>query len=180
MSHGPPVAAARAPSDPLHNALRQRSFSARPTACALLGMVGMSRVLLCQCAELMAHELKEALADEGITVTSCPSGESMIEALLREKPAAVVHVLSSDPQQDMALLRLLRRVAPEVPLILLAETGSLEVQRQLIELRPIFYDVLPVRPDDLLDAVRAAVERGAAAPKPRASARAAELRPPRH
>jgi DNA-binding NtrC family response regulator len=142
-------------------------------------MVGMSRVLLCQCADRMARELTEALAREGTAVTSCPSGESMIEALLRAKPAAVVHVLRSDPQEDMALLRLVRRVAPEVPLVLLAENGSLEVQRQLIELRPIFYDVLPVRPEDLLDAVRAAVERGAAAPKPRAAARAAELRPPR-
>jgi hypothetical protein len=57
-----------------------------------------------------------------------------------------------------------------VPLILLAENGSLEVQRQLIELRPIFYDVIPVGPGDLIDAVHSAIEKRAAG-KPSAAQR---------
>lgn len=138
----------------------------------------MATVLLCQCAERMARELTGALADDGITVASCPDGEQLIETLLREKPEAVVHVLRPDPHEDMALLRLVRRAAPDIPLILLAESGSLEIQRQLIELRPIFYDVVPVGPEDLLDAVRSAVERRGT-PKPRAAVRSAEPRPPR-
>lgn len=139
----------------------------------------MATVLLCQCAERMARELTGALAVEGIRVASCPDGEQLIETLLREKPDAVVHVLRPDPHEDMALLRLVRRAAPDIPLILLAESGSLEIQRQLIELRPIFYDVVPVGPEDLLDAVRSAIERKGAAQKPRATARAAESRSPR-
>lgn len=139
----------------------------------------MARVLLCQCADRMARELTEALADEGVTVVDCPNGEQLVEALLREQPDAVVHVLRPDPHEDMALLRLVRRVAPDMPLILLAESGSLEIQRQLIELRPIFYDVVPVGPEDLLDAVRAAVERRAAAPRTKPAARPLEARPPR-
>jgi len=139
----------------------------------------MARVLLCQCADRMARELTEALADEGIAVIACPSGEQLVESLLREQPEAVVHVLRPDPHEDMALLRLVRRVAPDIPLILLAESGSLEIQRQLIELRPIFYDVVPVGPADLVDAVRAAIERRAAAARPKPAARPAEARTPR-
>lgn len=132
----------------------------------------MARVLLCQCTEHVGRELKAALADFGIDVVSCPEGEQLVETLLREKPEAVVHVLKPDPHEDMALLRLVRRAAPDVPLILLAESGSLEIQRQLIELRPIFYDVVPVGPEDLLDAIRSAVGRSAPS-RPRSAARQA-------
>jgi DNA-binding NtrC family response regulator len=135
----------------------------------------MARVLICQCAERMARELAAALAEEGIGVIPCPEGDQLVETTLREQPDAVIHVLREDPHEDLGLLRLVRRAAPEIPLILLAESGSLEIQRQLIELRPIFYDVVPVGPEDLLDAVRSAIERGAATQKPRP----ADLRPPR-
>ncbi len=138
----------------------------------------MPRVLLCQCAASMEREITEALAERGITVTSCHDGERLLEAMLKDHPDVIVHVLRQDPREDMGVLRLVRHAAPEVPLILLAENGSLEIQRQIIELRPIFYDVVPVGPEDLLDAVQAAIERArTAAPRPRAGAR--DPAPPR-
>jgi DNA-binding NtrC family response regulator len=108
----------------------------------------------------MAQEIAAALADAGIDTAMCPNGEALLDALLDEPPDALVHVLTPDPHEDIGLLRLVRRAAPDVPLILLAEDGSLEIQRQIIELRPIFYDVIPVGPGDLIDAVQSAIERG--------------------
>ena len=45
--------------------------------------------------------------------------------------------------------------------MLLATDGSLAVQRQLRDLRPIYYAIVPVEPAELRDAVHAAIARTA-------------------
>lgn len=99
------------------------------------------------------------LSDEGFDVVSCPSGETLIEEVVQHRPDAVVYALGPDCGPDIGVLQLMRRVAPTVPLVLLATDGSLAVQRQLRDLRPIYYAILPVEPAELRDAVYAAIAR---------------------
>lgn len=99
------------------------------------------------------------LSDEGFDVVSCPSGEALIEEVVQQRPDAVVYALGPEGGPDFGVLQLMRRVAPNLPLVLLATDGSLAVQRQLRDLRPIYYAILPVEPAELRDAVHAAIAR---------------------
>jgi hypothetical protein len=68
-----------------------------------------------------------------------------------------VFALGAQCQHDLALLFLLRRVAPAVPLILVATTASLETQKMIQDLRPTYYAVRPVDRAELLEAIAAAI-----------------------
>jgi DNA-binding NarL/FixJ family response regulator len=71
----------------------------------------------------------------------------------------VICDLAVGSREDIFLLELLRRVAPVVPLILVASGGSLVTQRLVQGLRPMYYMVGPVEGPELQEAVEAALAR---------------------
>lgn len=94
-------------------------------------------------------------------VVWCNEDEDVLEQVIQQRPQAVVFALGFEFQKDLALLFLLRRVAPTVPLILVAATASLEAQKTIQELRPTFYVVRPVDRGELLQALADTVARQA-------------------
>jgi DNA-binding NtrC family response regulator len=108
------------------------------------------------------------LEEQGLDVVSCRSGQVLVEEIVQRAPRAVLFGLRPDSTEDLGVLQLVRRAAPDVPLILLAAEGSLHTQRLVQDLRPIYYAVCPVEPTELRDAVHAALSRlrvGAVAPR---------------
>lgn len=132
---------------------------------------GMRPVLLSRLPESMVCTLTGRLERGGRSTVVAVSEEALLDAVLDTDPCALVHALRPDPAPDLALLRLVRRAAPALPLILLAERGSLDVQRAIVELRPAFYDVLPVDPCDVAAALEAVSCRDAKSRVKRAGAR---------
>ena len=90
----------------------------------------------------------------------------MLEQVVKGNVEALVFALCDDKGQDLGLLRLVRRAAPELPLVLLAKDDSLSVRRELQYFNPIYYAVWPVEPAELREAVIAAVHKGS---RPRAT-----------
>jgi DNA-binding NtrC family response regulator len=120
----------------------------------------MARVVVCDgCPEGV---LAPVLKGEPWDVIPCGSGESVLEAVVVRRPDVIVYGLRNDSHGEIAMLQLLRRAAPDVPLILIAPHVSLETQRALRELRPMYFDVQPFDPEELREAIRAAVSRSAA------------------
>jgi hypothetical protein len=111
------------------------------------------RVLVYTCSVPTDDPAFALLKDEGVQVVSCNDGQNLLEQ--------VVYAFRTESAQDLGVLHLLRRVAPDLPLVLLATEGSLEVQRLVQNLRPIYYAVTPVEPSELRDAVHAALARQA-------------------
>jgi len=115
-------------------------------------------------SRVVVHEsgpgsLRPMLETEGFDLVSCPGGETLLEEVVRHRPDVVVYAMGPDRAGDMGVLRLLRRAAPEVPLVMLAAEGSLAAERQIRDLRPIYYGVMPVDAAELVAAVRAGVVR---------------------
>ncbi len=119
----------------------------------------MARVVLCSCDRSTGSALQACLAAPDADVLDCPAVESLIEEVVRHRPEVVVYELRADRQADLAVLHLLKRAAPDLPLVLITAEGSLESERLIRELRPVYYAVQPVEPDEILDAVRAALAR---------------------
>jgi len=123
----------------------------------------MSRVVLCSCDRSTGNALLETLASPDLELFCCHAVDSVIEEVIRRRPEVVVYEIRARCQADLAVLQLLKRVAPDVPFVLITSEGSLHLERLVRELRPVYYAVQPVDPDEIVAAVHAALARRPAA-----------------
>jgi DNA-binding response OmpR family regulator len=147
--------AARSPAPPARPA---------PAARGAGREVAPSRVVLCERDPAGATPIYLALQTIGIEPLRCRDPKALLEEAVRHSPDVVICDLAIGSREDIFLLELLRRVAPIVPLILVASEGSLVTQRLVQGLRPMYYMVGPVEGPELREAVEAALARK---PRPR-------------
>ena len=100
-------------------------------------------------------------------LVECSDIRSLLEQVVQGHAGALVFALCDEHEEDLGGLRLIRRAAPDLPLVLLVEDESLAARRELQNLNPIYYAVCPPEPAELLEAVRAAVLKSA---RPRTTA----------
>jgi DNA-binding NtrC family response regulator len=110
----------------------------------------------CACLEPSTRAMLER---EGLSLVDCGTSQVLLEAIVQRGPAVVLLGFRSHSETDLGVLQLVRRVSPDVPLVLLADEGSLEAQRFAQRVRPIYYAVSPVDPSELREALRAALAR---------------------
>lgn len=115
----------------------------------------MSRVLVHE-ARHHPDDLSGVLSAEGHDVVLCTGREALFEQMAARRPDVLVYVLGELPV-DVAVLSLLRRVAPRLPIILLGGPSGLEARRAVQDLKPVYYGVFPLEPAELSEAVRAAL-----------------------
>ena len=118
----------------------------------------MSRVMLfhCQAAE------ERALLDEDLSFVCCDDCEELLSEVVQHPPDVVVYEVRPESVSDLAVLWLLRRVAPRLPLVLVGE-GRAAPPDVSAELAPLFRSPLPVRRRSLRNVVRSALGAGAPA-----------------
>ena len=114
------------------------------------------RVVLCSCGRALAAALRAALESPELEVAYCRPLDSILEEVIRRRPAVVIYELKAARISDLAVLQLLKRAAPDIRLVLIA-TGSLETERMFRELRPVYYAVHPVGDEEMVEAVHAAL-----------------------
>ena len=83
------------------------------------------------------------LSGQGLDLVPCADGQALLEEVIERRPAALVYALCANCDQDLRLLQLIRRAAPDLPLVLLAADESISTRRQVLNLRPIYYAVRP-------------------------------------
>lgn len=118
----------------------------------------LPRVLVFDAHLASDREALETLERHGSTVVRCSDTRALLEEIVQRPPAVVVFGLRPDGVEDLGLLHLVRRALPKTPLIILAARGSLEIQRRIQSLRPIYYAVSPLEPAELGEAVESALE----------------------
>jgi len=117
----------------------------------------MSRVMLyhCQAAE------ERALVGEDLSFVCCDDCEEMLSEVTQHPPDVVVYEVRPESDSDLAVLRLLRCVAPRLPLVLVGE-GPAPVSDIPAELAPLYRSPLPVEASGLRRAVHTALTAAAA------------------
>lgn len=115
--------------------------------------------------------LADVLAGSRCEVCAISSTEALVDAVACGRHQAVLFAFHPEREDDLVTLRLLRRLAPGFPLIIVASHASLEVRRLIQPLRPIYFAPRPVDALELCEAVRDACVRPTrevpAGPKPR-------------
>uniref|UniRef100_A0A832I558 Response regulatory domain-containing protein n=1 Tax=Eiseniibacteriota bacterium TaxID=2212470 RepID=A0A832I558_UNCEI len=113
-------------------------------------------VVLCACGA-SGHELLERpLAQMGVRLARTKD-DTLLEDVLALQPDVVVYELRESATPELGILHLMRRIAPDVQLVLVAGDESLDTQRLVRELRPVYYAVQPVDGEEIVAAVRAAL-----------------------
>jgi len=102
--------------------------------------------------------LAGVLEHAGCEVCATSTAGALVDAVASGRHQAVLFALCLEHPDDLVTLRLLRGLAPDFPLIIVASDASLEVRRLIQPLRPIYFAPRPVDPEELLDAVRSACE----------------------
>jgi len=109
----------------------------------------------CQAAE------EHALLDQDLSFVCCDDCEEMLSEVVQHPPDVVVYEVRPESESDLAVLRLLRRVAPRLPLVLVGE-GRAPAWDVPDELAPLYRSPLPVERRGLRKVVRSALAARAA------------------
>lgn len=124
-------------------------------------MTHRARQLLVVCGSHAGHG--EAVAEElvgfGYDARHCIDEESLMEAAFTLRPRAIVYELHHQLSVDLAILALVRRVLPRVPLIVVAGAMAEQAVRALRAVNPTVLAHDPVDRSELHDAVRLALRR---------------------
>ena len=121
----------------------------------------MSQVILCD-ARPDAPEgprIAASLRHLGVAVEVCPDGPKFLEAAATDSPSVAIYALGADFETDLGILRLLRRMRPEIEIVLLADQSTLPARVAVQPLRPMFCSVGPLDADEVTGVVRAALRR---------------------
>lgn len=98
--------------------------------------------------------LAGVLASGGCEVCATSTAESLVDAVASGRHRAVLFALCPERDDNLVTLRLLRRLAPGFPLVVVANHASLEMRRLIQALRPVYFAPRPVDPEELCEAVR--------------------------
>jgi len=116
-------------------------------------------------SRILVHESQAACAagraileGEGHAVVVTEDREAVLSAMTGRRPDVVVFVVE-DFTIDLRVLGLVRRIAPALPLIVLSAPAEIHDRRRVQDLRPVYYGVLPVEANELVDAVHGALGR---------------------
>jgi len=128
-------------------------------------------LVVCEAHPGHGEDVAAELVSYGYEVRCCGDEEALIEAVSERHPSAVVYELHHQLPVDLAILVLVRRLLPDVPLVLIAHGHETPTVRALRTMQPAVLAHEPVDREGLRAAVRRAVRR--ARERLRAQARAA-------
>jgi DNA-binding response OmpR family regulator len=114
-------------------------------------------VLVSEPRGLDSPPIAELLDPGAYDVVWCNEEQDVLEQLVQRRPSALVFVLGAPCPSEISLLHLLRRIAPALPMILVATAPSLETQKMTQELRPTYFVVRPVDRAEIHEAIAAAI-----------------------
>ena len=97
------------------------------------------------------------LADDGYQVEWTDSGPSAICEALSGGLAACIIFVSRTADREVDYIPCLNRVDPKLPIIVISEHDSVELQRRIRRHRVYYYLLLPIDRDELRAVLRGAV-----------------------
>jgi len=118
----------------------------------------MARVLLVDDEPTILHILATLLGKKGYDVVSVPDGEAARERLRAEEFDLMLSDLEMVPVDGMQLLKLVRKIRPNMPTIIMTGHATTGTVAQALKLGAFDYAAKPLKLDELFAAVRKALE----------------------
>jgi len=104
-----------------------------------------------------AGGISSLLKEEGYQVEWTDSGPSAICEALTGTLAACIIIVGRNAEREVDYIPCLNRVDPKLPIIVISEHDSVELQRKIRQHRVYYYLLLPLNRDEIRAVLRSAV-----------------------
>lgn len=101
--------------------------------------------------------ISTVLSDEGYQVEWTDSGPAAICEALSGRLAACIILVGRTADREVDYIPCLNRVDPKLPIIVISEHDSVELQRRIRRHRVYYYLLLPINRDEIHAVLRSAV-----------------------
>lgn len=118
------------------------------------------RLLLIDDEEGFVNVMAKRMEKRGFIVTKALSGSLALQLLRKTDCNLVVLDLKIEDMDGIEILKILKKMAPEIPVIMLSGHGSEEEAKKGIDLGAFDYVTKPCDFDDLIKKIRLACEHG--------------------
>lgn len=118
----------------------------------------MSNVLVVDDKEMLRDSVGVTLQRAGHTVLAASGGEAALEVIARKRPDAVVTDLKMPGMTGLELLEQIKAIDEDLPVILMTAFGTIETAVRAMNAGAFTYLTKPFEGDELLVAVKRAVE----------------------
>ena len=120
----------------------------------------MSRILVVDDKEMMRDSVATTLSRQGHAIVTAPGGKSALDRIGKGGVDAVVTDLQMPEMSGLDLLRQIREIDEELPVILMTAFGTVETAVEAMKAGAYDYITKPFSGDELVIAVGRALERG--------------------
>jgi len=120
----------------------------------------MTTVLVVDDKEMLRDSVGVTLQRAGFTVIAAGDGEAALGMIARRKPDAVVTDLKMPGMTGVELLARIREFDGDLPVVLMTAYGTVETAVEAMSLGAFTYITKPFEGDELLIAVKRAIEHG--------------------
>jgi len=118
----------------------------------------MGNVLVVDDKEMLRDSVGVTLQRAGHTVLAAPGGEAALETIARKRPDAVVTDLKMPGMTGLELLERIKEIDEDLPVILMTAFGTIETAVQAMTVGAYTYLTKPFKGDELIIAVKRAIE----------------------
>ncbi len=120
----------------------------------------MTTVLVVDDKEMLRDSVGTTLQRAGFTVLAACDGEAALDMVARRKPDAVITDLKMPKMTGVELLGNIREFDEDLPVVLMTAFGTVETAVEAMKLGAFTYITKPFEGDELLIAVKRAIEHG--------------------
>ncbi len=118
------------------------------------------RLLLVDDEEGYVNVLSKRMSKRSIHVTTALSGSEGIQRLRKDEFDVAILDLKMEDMDGMEVLKIFKKMDPDMPVIMLTGHGSEKAAREGLELGAFDYLTKPCDLEDLMDKIREACQKG--------------------
>ncbi len=118
----------------------------------------MSIVLIVDDKDLLRDSIGQTLQRVGFTVVTASDGEMALELIAKRRPDAVVTDLRMPGMTGLELIARIREIDDELPIVMMTAFSTVETAVEAIKLGAYDYVTKPFEGDELIIAVKRAIE----------------------
>jgi DNA-binding NtrC family response regulator len=118
----------------------------------------MSTVLIVDDKDLLRDSVGATLQRAGFSIVTASDGQGAIELIARRRPDAVVTDLKMPGMDGLELIEKIREIDDELPVVMMTAFGAVETAVKAMKLGAFDYLTKPFEGDELIIAVKRAIE----------------------